>query len=218
MLWNLGGPWFQDSDSPSKEKSSHSRWFLLEREGRLIKEQDNESNEKRRWTLLDYASNNFYLTGKKKHTVASIVSLYHTSILVCSVLFLMFFSGLGFIRSKLLSHVWLWHPMDCSRPGFCVLHYLPEFAQTPVSWAGDAIQSSHPATHFSFCLQSFPESESLPVSKLFVSGGQRIGASASPSVLPKYFQGCFLLRVTGVISLLSKWLSRVFSSSTIKKH
>ena len=56
----------QDSDSPSKEKSSHSRWFLLEREGQLIKEQDNESNEKRQ-TLLDYTSNNFYLTEKNKN-------------------------------------------------------------------------------------------------------------------------------------------------------
>ena len=38
----------------------------------------------------------------------------------------------------------LWDPMDCSTPGFPVLHYLPEFAQTDVHWVGDAIQPSHP--------------------------------------------------------------------------
>ena len=35
-------------------------------------------------------------------------------------------------------------PMDCSMPGFPVLHYLPEFAQTHIHWVGDAIQSCHP--------------------------------------------------------------------------
>ena len=34
-------------------------------------------------------------------------------------------------------------PMDCSTPGFPVLHYLPEFAQTHVHWVGDAVQPSH---------------------------------------------------------------------------
>ena len=43
-----------------------------------------------------------------------------------------------------LSHVWLCDPMDCSMPGFPVLHSLLEFAQTYVQWVGDAIQSSHP--------------------------------------------------------------------------
>ena len=48
--------------------------------------------------------------------------------------------------------------MDCSMPGFPVLHYLPEFAQTYVHWVGDAIQPSHPVTPFSSCPQSFPAS------------------------------------------------------------
>ena len=42
------------------------------------------------------------------------------------------------------SCVRLWSPMDCSTPGFPVLHYLPEFAQTHVHWVGDAIQHLHP--------------------------------------------------------------------------
>ena len=38
----------------------------------------------------------------------------------------------------------LWDPMDCSTPGFPVLHHLMKFAQTHVHWVGDAIQPSHP--------------------------------------------------------------------------
>ena len=45
---------------------------------------------------------------------------------------------------QLLSHVWLCNPMDCSMPGFPVLHYLLDLAQTHVHWVSDAIQPSHP--------------------------------------------------------------------------
>ena len=79
--------------------------------------------------------------------------------------------------------------MDCSTPGFPVLHYLREFAQTHIHWISDAIQSSHPFITFSSCLQSFPESESFSVSWLFTSGGQSIRASALASVLPMNIQG-----------------------------
>ena len=68
-------------------------------------------------------------------------------------------------------------------------------------WCYPAISSS--ATLF-FCLQSFPASGSFPVSRLFASGGQSIGASASASVLPVNIQGWFPLGLTGLISLLSK--------------
>ena len=69
-----------------------------------------------------------------------------------------------------------------------------------------------------FCLQSLPTSGSFLVSWLFVSGGQSVGTSASTSVLPKNIQGWFSSRLTGLISLLSKGLSRVFSSTTDQKH
>ena len=71
---------------------------------------------------------------------------------------------------------------------------------------------------FSSCLQSFPASGSFPVSRLFTSSGQSIGASASASVLPMNIQSRFPLGLTGLISLLSKGLSRVFSSTTVQKH
>ena len=62
---------------------------------------------------------------------------------------------------------------------------------------------------FSSCPQSFP------VSWFFTSGGQSIGASASASILPMNTQGWFPLGLTGLISLLSKGVSRVFSNITI---
>ena len=65
-----------------------------------------------------------------------------------------------------------------------------------------------------FYLRSSPASESFPMSWLFASGGQSIGTSAS--VLPMTIQGLFPLGLTGLISLLSKGLSRVFPSTTIR--
>ena len=68
------------------------------------------------------------------------------------------------------------------------------------------------------CLQSFSASGSFPRSQLFESGGQSIGASASASVLPMNIQDWSPLPWTSLISLQSKGLSRVFSSTTARKH
>ena len=81
-------------------------------------------------------------------------------------------------------------------------------------WCHLTISSS--ASPFSSCSQSFPASGFFPMSGLFTSGGQRIGDSAS--VLPMNIQGWFPLGLTGLKSLLSKGLSRVFFSTTIWKH
>ena len=70
---------------------------------------------------------------------------------------------------------------------------------------------------FSSCLLSFPVSGSFPVSQFFISGGQSIGASASASVLPMNIQDWFPSGLTSLI-LLSKGLSRVFSSTTVQMH
>ena len=71
---------------------------------------------------------------------------------------------------------------------------------------------------FSSCLQSFPASESFPMSQLFASGGQSIRVSASASVLPMNTQDWSPLGSTGLSSLHSKGLARVFSSTTVQKH
>ena len=71
---------------------------------------------------------------------------------------------------------------------------------------------------FSSRLQSFPASESFPVSQPFSSSGQTIGVSASTSVLPMNTQDWSPLGWTGWLSLQSKGLSRVFSNTTVQKH
>ena len=84
-------------------------------------------------------------------------------------------------------------------------------------WCHSSILSS--AVPFSSCLQSFPASGSFLMSRLFASGGQSIGASASASgsVLPINIQGRLPLGLTGLISLQSKGHSIVFSNTTVQK-
>ena len=77
-------------------------------------------------------------------------------------------------------------------------------------WCHPTISSS--VVPFSFPLQSFPASGSLPVNRFFISCGQSIRVSASASVLPMNVQNWFPLEWTGLISLQSKGLSRVFSN------
>ena len=81
-------------------------------------------------------------------------------------------------------------------------------------WCHPTISSS--VTPLPSCLRSFPASGSFPMSQLFTSSSQSVGVSAS--VLPMNIQGWFPLGWTGLISLLSKGLSRVFPSTTIWKH
>ena len=110
-------------------------------------------------------------------------------------------------------------PMDCSTPGYPVHHQLLELTQTDVhksQWYHPIISSS--VAPFSSCPQSCPASGSFPIYQLFASGGQSIGASTSESVLPVNIQDWSPLGWTGWISLQSKGLSRVFSSTIVRKH
>ena len=103
--------------------------------------------------------------------------------------------------------------MDCSMPDSSVLHYLPQFAQIHVHWVSDAIQPSHSMS---------PPSAALNLSSI------RFFSSESPLHIrwPKYWsfsfsiniQGWFPLGLISLISLLSKELSRVFSSTMVLKH
>ena len=83
-------------------------------------------------------------------------------------------------------------------------------------WCCPTISSSD--VLFSFYLQSFPASGCFQMSELFISGGQSTGVLVSASVLPMNIQDWFPLGMTGWISLQSKGLWRVFSSTTIWKH
>ena len=83
-------------------------------------------------------------------------------------------------------------------------------------WCHQTISSS--VIPFSSCPLSFPASGSFPMSQFFASDGQSIGASASASVFPMNIQDWFSLGLTGLMSLQSKGLSRVFSNTTVQKH
>ena len=118
----------------------------------------------------------------------------------------------------LTNHVWLSNPIDYSMLDFPVLQLSSWVCSNsyPLGWWCHPTTSSSIA-HFSSYPQSFPASESFPVSQLFAPGGQSIENSVSVSVIPVNIQGWFHLRLTGLISLLSKGLSRVFFSTTIWK-
>ena len=113
--------------------------------------------------------------------------------------------------------MWLCNPIDCSTSGFpsIISWSWPKFMSIVSVMPSNHLILCHP---LSFCLLSFPASRSLPMSQFFTSGGQSIGASASASVLPMSIQGWFPLRLAGLISLLPKGLSRVFSNTTVQKH
>ena len=93
----------------------------------------------------------------------------------------------------------LCNPMDYSTPGFPVPQPSPGVCPVHVHWVGDAIQPFHPLLPSSLALNL---SQHIPMSRLFTSGGQNTGASAS--VLLMSIQGQFPLGFTGLISLLTR--------------
>ena len=106
-------------------------------------------------------------------------------------------------------------PMDCSTPGFPVLQYLPEFAQTQVHWVGDAIQPSYPLSPSSPPALNLSHHQDL---FQWVCSSHHLAKRSSASVLPVNSQGWFPLGLTGLIFLQSKGLSRIFSNTRIWKH
>ena len=107
-------------------------------------------------------------------------------------------------------------PVGCSMPGFPVHHQLLELAQTHVLWVGDAIQPSHPLSSPSPPIFNLCQHQDL--FQWVSSSHQVVKVSASASVLPVNIQDWFPLGWTGLISLYSKGLSGVFSSTAVQKH
>ena len=110
-------------------------------------------------------------------------------------------------------------PMDCSTPGFPVPHHLLKFAQVHLHCTGDAIQPSHPLTPSSSSAHNLSQHQGLFqwVSCLHQMA-KILELQLQLSVLPMSIQGWFPLRLTGLISMLSKGLSGVFSSTTVQRH
>ena len=143
-------------------------------------------------------------------------TIWALSFIHCTIINLSSPSPILFSSVQSLIRVWLFAPhglqharLPCPpTPGACS-------NSCPSSWwCHPTISSS--VIPFSSCLQSFPASGSFSVSQFFLSGGQIIGASAS--VLWMNIQDWFPLGLTGLISLQSKGLSRVFSNTTVQKH
>ena len=111
----------------------------------------------------------------------------------------------------------LWDYMNCSTPGFPFLHHLPQSAQTHVHWVIDTIQLSHSLLPPSPPALNLSQHQGLFwMSQLFAIRWPKywnFSFSISPS--SEYIQGWFSLQLTDLISLLSKGLSTVFSSTTI---
>ena len=118
-----------------------------------------------------------------------------------------------------LSHVWLFVTPWTAAPQ-ASLSFIISWSWLKLKF----IELVMPSNHFILCCpllllpSIFPSIRSFPMSWLFASGGQSIGVSALASVLPMNIQGWYPLGLTGLISLLSKGLSRVFSNTTIQKH
>ena len=125
-------------------------------------------------------------------------------------------SSVQFSRSVVSDSLWP-HESQHARPPCSLPAPRVHSDSHPSSqWCHAAISPS--VIPFSSCPQSFPASESFPVSQLFTWGSPNIGVSASASVLPMNTQDWSTLGWTGCISLQSKGLSRVFSNTTIQKH
>ena len=128
-------------------------------------------------------------------------------------------SSLWLFSHPVVSGVWLFvTPWTAARQASLPLtssRSLPKFmfiasVMPPAISASDAL--------FSFCPQSSPASGTFPMSQLFTSDEQNAEISASTSVFQRSVQGWFPLKLTGLISSLSKELSWVFSSTTVRRH
>ena len=119
-----------------------------------------------------------------------------------------------FSSVQLLSRVWFFvtpQTAACQTSlSFAISRSLLKLMSIKLMMPSNHLIFRHP---FSSCPQSFSASGFCPVSQLFISGGQSIGASASALGFPMYVQGWFPLGLTGLISFLSKGFSRVFCST-----
>ena len=109
-------------------------------------------------------------------------------------------------------------PMDCSRPGFPVHHQYLESTQTHVHRVGDAIQPPHPLSSLLLSPSIFPSIRVFSNESVFCIKCPkywRFSFSISPS---NEYSGLISIGLTGLISLQSKELSRIFSNTTVQKY
>ena len=118
---------------------------------------------------------------------------------------------------QFLSCIWLfvtpWTTAHQASLSLSISRSFPKFLSIELVMLSNHLIIIHP-----FLLLPFIFPASVLLSQLFALGGQSVGASALASILPMSNQGWFPLQLTGLISLLSKGLSRVFSSTTVRKR
>ena len=141
-----------------------------------------------------------------------LISYPLSSVLLYTVLLT---SGVLVVQPQVMSYSLRCHGQQYARLPYPSLSPKVFSSSCPLSrWCHPIISS--PVISFSSCLLSSPASGSFPMSQFFASGGQSIGASALASILPLNIQGWFPLGRNGLISLLFKGFSRVFSSTTVQ--
>ena len=143
------------------------------------------------------------------------LSIFHFNIKECPTFLCLTCTNFVVVHSVVSDSL---RPNGLSTPGF-PLSPSPSACSNSCSlsqWCHPTISSF--VVHFSSCFQCFPASGSFLMSRLFTSGSQSIGASASTSVPPMNIQGWFPLGLAGLISLFSKGLSRILSSTTVWKY
>ena len=133
----------------------------------------------------------------------------------------------SFSSVQSLSCVWLL-ATPCTAACQASHHQFPELTQTHVHRVSDAIQHLIPCRPLLLPPSFFPSIRVFQMSQFFASSGQSIGVSASTSmnvhwidqwmIIPMNVQDLFPLGCTGLISLQSKGLSRVFSNTTVQKY
>ena len=200
-----GGSWHciggSDQDQPQEKEMQKAKW--LSEEALQIAEKRREAKgkgEKERHTHLNAEFQRTERRDQCKEVSSSVINGKKSVQFSRSVMS-------DSLRPHGLHHARL--PCPSPTPG-------PYSNSCPSSrWCHPTISSS--IIPFSSCLQSCPASGSFPMSQFLASGGHSIGVSASASVLPMNIQDWFLLRLTGLISLQSKRLSRV-SNTTVQKH
>ena len=112
----------------------------------------------------------------------------------------------------------LCNPMNCSMPGFLVLHHLPELSQIHVHWVGHAIQPSHPLLPPSPPISIFPNIRVFSNESVFLirwPNYWRFSFSISPS---KEYSELISFRMDWLDLLAAQGLSRAFSSTTAHRH
>ena len=110
----------------------------------------------------------------------------------------------------------LCNPMNCSTPGLPAHQQLPEFTQTHVHWVGDAIQPSHPLLPLLFLPSIFPSIRVFSNELALCTRWPKYWSFSFNINSSNEHQDWFPLGWTGWISLQSKWLSRVFSNTTVQ--